>query len=277
MNIWDKWFPAKIHLAEWIVRLKDYYVRNRAYHEMTAGDKANHPQVQLLMALIEPGGKYAEIGCGGGDVVCVVNRTAHAVGVDLSMVALAGARRRCGRVASFCCADVESLPFRSGIFDGVYSFEVLEHVPDPVMAVGEMIRLVRPGGFILLSFPNRFSLDLHLPKKGRARCLDYLMAAGRWTRDRWSRRIYTHVKPDLTGTPYPDGDLISAINPHRLAEEMARRGCRIDFCDSTYMCAHRPGADVNLAFQRGTRHPFVRHFGDHYLILAHRLAAEGRA
>ena len=50
------------------------------------------------------------------------------------------------------CSALE-LPFPEKSFDTVVSTEVLEHVPDPRRALGEMHRVLKPGGFLILSAP----------------------------------------------------------------------------------------------------------------------------
>ena len=55
---------------------------------------------------------------------------------------------------SFVCGDATALPFESCSFDAVTMFDLLEHVPDHEKAVAEALRVLRPGGFLLLSSPN---------------------------------------------------------------------------------------------------------------------------
>jgi SAM-dependent methyltransferase len=52
-------------------------------------------------------------------------------------------------------ADGEALPFRGGAFDWVFLTEVLEHLVDPAQALHEVRRVLRPGGSLLVSVPNR--------------------------------------------------------------------------------------------------------------------------
>ncbi|MCP9773906.1 class I SAM-dependent methyltransferase [Synechococcus sp. Tobar12-5m-g] len=48
----------------------------------------------------------------------------------------------------FQTADSLALPFPDAHFDGSYSISSLEHMPDPIQAVREMIRVTRPGGLV---------------------------------------------------------------------------------------------------------------------------------
>jgi SAM-dependent methyltransferase len=50
-------------------------------------------------------------------------------------------------------AQLQCLPFADGAFDLVAALDILEHVNDDVQALGELRRVLRPGGRLLLSFP----------------------------------------------------------------------------------------------------------------------------
>ena len=67
------------------------------------------------------------------------------------------ARRRERR---FVCGDACALPFADGTFDAVTLFDVLEHIDADADAAREAWRVVRPGGWILVSTPNA---DWHYP------------------------------------------------------------------------------------------------------------------
>lgn len=92
------------------------------------------------------------IGCGTG--LCVQRLDPHAVvGVDISRSMLGRARsnRRIGRGV---VADAESTSLPSGCADAVIVANVLHLHPDPVRVLAEGLRLLRPGGRLVLSWPT---------------------------------------------------------------------------------------------------------------------------
>lgn len=54
----------------------------------------------------------------------------------------------------FICGDATKLPFEDNSFDAITMFDLLEHVPDDKVAINEAFRVLKPGGFLLLSTPN---------------------------------------------------------------------------------------------------------------------------
>src|SRR5262249_54074544 len=58
------------------------------------------------------------------------------------------------RPLSFVCGDATHLPLASASVDAVTLFDVLEHVVDDAGALREALRVLRPGGALLISAPN---------------------------------------------------------------------------------------------------------------------------
>ncbi len=50
-------------------------------------------------------------------------------------------------------SDIVSIPLGDGEVDAILCTEVLEHVPDPAAAIAEFARLVRPGGYLIITAP----------------------------------------------------------------------------------------------------------------------------
>ena len=60
--------------------------------------------------------------------------------------------------AVFTQGGADSVPYPDGYFDGILLLDVLEHVPDERSVLQEAARLLRPGGKLILSVPNRGAL-----------------------------------------------------------------------------------------------------------------------
>ena len=102
-----------------------------------------------------PGSRVLEAGCGiGAQTVTLASRSPGAtiVAVDASAASLGGARERVrsaglGSVL-FGQADLYALPFAPASFDHVFVCFVLEHLPRPEEALGNLKDVLRPGGTI---------------------------------------------------------------------------------------------------------------------------------
>jgi SAM-dependent methyltransferase len=97
--------------------------------------------------------RVLDAGCGTGGNAALLERHGRVVGVDLSELALELAAGRGPR--PLACASVARLPFADATFDLVTSFEVLYHraVGEDVAALGELRRVLRPGGYLLVRLP----------------------------------------------------------------------------------------------------------------------------
>jgi SAM-dependent methyltransferase len=95
-------------------------------------------------------------GCGIGTYVVRLRAVAKSVyGLDYELERVLEAGRRPERLPVVCGAG-EHLPFADATFDLVLSNEVIEHVQDDAAAVGEMARVLRPGGHAVIFCPNRW-------------------------------------------------------------------------------------------------------------------------
>jgi SAM-dependent methyltransferase len=94
-----------------------------------------------------------EVGGGRSGLTALLYPNAQIVNLDLNgEYESAPCNRRPG--VRFLCGDATDLPFAGESFDAVTMFDLLEHVVDDGQAVREAFRVLRPGGFLLVSTPN---------------------------------------------------------------------------------------------------------------------------
>ncbi len=108
----------------------------------------------------EAGGHVLEVGCGGSPEARLLDHFGRYTGSDFSQTGLDVARDRLAAFkdcADFVEADAVALPFADAQFDTVYSAHMLYHIEDPAAqakAMSEMMRVLRPGGSLILSIAN---------------------------------------------------------------------------------------------------------------------------
>jgi ubiquinone/menaquinone biosynthesis C-methylase UbiE len=115
-----------------------------------------------LMRLNE-GDKAADLGCGTGADAAVlaekVGEHGRMVGFDRSQAMLSAASERfAGKPQlDFRWSEAEKIDAPDGAFDAIRADRVLIHVTDPSAALLEMKRVVRPGGWVVVSEPDMFA------------------------------------------------------------------------------------------------------------------------
>ncbi len=105
--------------------------------------------------------RILDIGCGTGAMLDVLAPYGDVVGADYSPEALSYCARRgtdSGKRYKLTRADIRCMPFQSGSFDVVTAMDVIEHIDDDGVALREIARVLRPGGFLLATVPAYRSL-----------------------------------------------------------------------------------------------------------------------
>ena len=120
--------------------------------------------VNFELFCLAPGDRVLDLGCGEGRhaITACLLQDVHAVGVDMSLTDLETARSRFAdirphgatRSLSLTVANGTCLPFVDASFDKVICAEVLEHVPDYHAMLGEIRRVLKPGGALAVSVPR---------------------------------------------------------------------------------------------------------------------------
>lgn len=177
----------------------------------------------LVPPATRPGSVLVDVACGGGVLAPHLAGKGHLhVGIDLSATATALAR---AHGVLTIRGDVAALPLPDEVADVVVAGEVLEHVPDLSGVVREVIRVLRPGGTLVV---------------------DTIADT------RWGRFSAITVGERLPGGPPPrlhDAQLF--VDRRALVRECARHGVRLT------LSGLRPSAQHYLAWLL-RRRPDVR-------------------
>lgn len=111
--------------------------------------------VRLLR--VAPGARVLDLGCAFGFGTRLLADRYQAHGHDLSADYIDRARRSVPG-AIFTHGPADRIPYPDGFFGAVLLLDVLEHVPDERAAIREIGRVLRPGGQLVVSVPNRGTL-----------------------------------------------------------------------------------------------------------------------
>ncbi|WP_370327190.1 methyltransferase domain-containing protein [Euzebya sp.] len=136
----------------------------------TALDNARFHRWAALVDRFRPldGASFLSSGCGmGGSLLAYHDAGASRVtGVEVDAATVEMARLRVAEIPSAEVHRVEPdppLPFDDGAFDVIESMDVIEHVPDPRSYLADLVRVLAPGGLILVVTPNRlWPVEQHL-------------------------------------------------------------------------------------------------------------------
>jgi len=164
------------------------YVHGRSDRESTR----LHDQASGLGFLLHegtcypPGSNILEAGCGvGAQTLLLAGNSPHAqfVSIDISPESLAQAQERVLREGftnvTFRQADICILPFRAGTFDHVFVCFTLEHIPDPLLALGNLKKVLRPGGTITVIEGDHGSAIFYPDTKAAHHVIDCLVTLQR--------------------------------------------------------------------------------------------------
>jgi 2-polyprenyl-3-methyl-5-hydroxy-6-metoxy-1,4-benzoquinol methylase len=104
--------------------------------------------------------RVLDIGCCVGHLISGVRDAVPGVdysALDCSQKAIEHAVRMYSGI-DFLVANANHIPYPPHHFDGVICANVWEHLPDPVRCLREIWRVLRPGGFLVISTPSRYRL-----------------------------------------------------------------------------------------------------------------------
>src|SRR4051812_6230233 len=153
----------------------------RSHRTRTAENSAAY-----LLPELRSGQRLLDVGSGPGTItVDLAERVApgRVTALETSQDALAHSRAEAERqgcdTIDFAVGDVHALEFPSDSFDVVHAHQVLQHVPDPVAALREMIRVCKPGGVVAARDGDYSGFTWYPESSGLDRWRELYLAAAR--------------------------------------------------------------------------------------------------
>jgi ubiquinone/menaquinone biosynthesis C-methylase UbiE len=148
----ERYFKSGTYANVSFDRFSQYWWSNRYY--------------ALLVRKYGPAsGRVLEVGCGLGHLLGWLTDRYSVFGADINPWALRQAHRNIPEV-SFLQLSAENLrTFPDESFSVVITKHVVEHLPNPDMAISEMSRILMPDGLLLFSTPNLDSIGRAIKKK----------------------------------------------------------------------------------------------------------------
>ncbi len=148
----------------------DYFRLNEVVSQIAFGGRRGQVYRWIVsLAEVGPGDSVLDIGCSGGylarKLAAAAGPGGHVTGVDPSQGAIAYARRRALPAMTFTVGTAQDLGLPDAAFDVVTCTLAVHHIParKRQAAFGEMYRVTRPGGRLLVADfdPSRRPFPLH--------------------------------------------------------------------------------------------------------------------
>ncbi|HNV69637.1 MAG TPA: class I SAM-dependent methyltransferase [Candidatus Ozemobacteraceae bacterium] len=134
-----------------------------AYYTTNAlAGRRNASEVLQRICRHVSGGRLLDVGCAGGDFLCVAREAGFAVcGIELNPLSAAHARdhnhlpvlsRRLEEITEL--SELRDSTSRFGLFSSIHLGDVIEHLPEPRLALLHLRRWLAPGGVLSISTPD---------------------------------------------------------------------------------------------------------------------------
>jgi SAM-dependent methyltransferase len=219
-------------------RAVNYYKQVEEYHHIAEESHANvMVGPELLLQYVDTSGLILDVAGGTGfNAELLKIEPRNYICIDLSPIGLAMVREK--RRGSAIQADVSRLPLRDNIVDVVLCSWSLEHFPNPEVILQEMVRVVQPGGRIVIWGPNwdnifRKDFPQFAHKSGA------FVAGVRWKI--FLKMIRNEFFP-FRYKPFTTGDVVAFVDSNYVACDSDATHCVL--CQETYKFFRERGCRV---------------------------------
>ena len=130
------------------------------YEEKRVSDKRHAAVVDIQYTITEkflnePYKKILDVACGTGRFFRVYKGEIYGIDVSADMLKEAAKKKKAKILKQ---ADASKIPFKNNFFDIAITSQFIKHTPEYKQVIAEMARVVRPGGAIIIDFPNHYSI-----------------------------------------------------------------------------------------------------------------------
>jgi malonyl-CoA O-methyltransferase len=153
-------WAAKFYLDAHFLRIDSFFDRNA--RELPSYLSKDDGRLQAILSVVKPKDQVLEVGCGKGRFLKAIHESypdTHCTGVDISTALLQYLPEKIQAFQGL----LESIPLPDNSFDVVFAVEAIEHSSNMEASVSEMIRVARPGGWVLI-------IDKHRSEWDRLKC-----------------------------------------------------------------------------------------------------------
>ena len=184
---------------------------------------ANFRQALEFLGMVPPKGKFLDVGCGTGVFSKLVEKLGFEVyALDPATEAIRYAQEKFG-LKNIVAGTIDDIPLDWQQLEFITAFEVLEHLEQPRQLAKKIYQLLAPGGYFMMSVPNRDRLGIKL---GRREEWDYPPSH----LTRWSKEALKFFLTDIGFTNVTvkiDGinrwTLGNVLLPSKFNQEIVRR------------------------------------------------------
>lgn len=150
-------YKTVFHTPAWYKRFPQ--LRDFDYFGEAASDKAGHQSYVELVRGLVPSGAWLDVGCGHGRLAGFAAVAGYEVfGVDPNPLAAQVAQQRLGADRVFV-GPLEASGLPADRFTVVSMIGTIEHLKRPLQTLREVLRVLEPGGMLLIQTPNLASLQ----------------------------------------------------------------------------------------------------------------------
>ena len=248
-------------------------------------DSHNESNFGQYIEILKPmRGISLDVGCGTGFVsICIAKKGHPCYGIDISPIAVKMAEDRAlssntAGKTEFRVSSPTVIPYPNDFFEKVGAFAVIEHFTDPESVFGEMIRVLKPDGLLIIQSPNFLSPFVHQNEKGyldskvsvaKIFCpqsyKNFSMILSKFLKInntlQFSAKNLQYIK---TGVKVDgDKDAVFMANPQDIAGSLSKSTMKIELCSSFSLRWQN-----NTAIKAVNLMPILKYFGPTTLIIA---------